>query len=317
MINIVIVGVGALGKRHLSSIMNSEIEKNIYCVDIDPHALDDMYECKNTNVTLVKRISDLPQVEFDFALFSMSSKGRREMYDELVEHTKINYILFEKVLFQRVDDYKHVMEDLKQRNINAWVNCGRRQMKSYQNLRKRLEGSQYMEIHISGGEWGMACNAIHMLDMIAFLSGDQQIKIDQTDFLPLIKESKRSGYKEVYGMILGSGEFLKNFSISCIPDCRIPLKIEITTEDGRFIVREDLNKLFYICKDTQYQEEEELFEIPYQSQMTQFVMEDIIKKGTCKLTSIEESAHLHLMMLNPMINFFEKNGMEKGICPIT
>lgn len=51
--------------------------------------------------------------------------------------------------------------------------------------------------------------------------------------------------------------------------------------------------------------------------MTQFVMEDIIKTGTCKLTSFEESAFLHLMLLDPLINFFEENGMEKGICPIT
>ncbi len=29
MINIVIVGVGALGKRHLSSIINSEMEKDM------------------------------------------------------------------------------------------------------------------------------------------------------------------------------------------------------------------------------------------------------------------------------------------------
>lgn len=317
MINIVIIGVGGVGKRHLSSIMNSEIEKSIYCVDINENALDAMTECGKNNVSLIKRIADLPRIEFDFALFSMTAKGRREMYDELVNHTKVNNILFEKVLFQKIDDYRHVSKDLEKRGINAWVNCTRRQMESYQNLRKRLEGSRYMEIHISGGEWGMACNMIHMLDMIVFLSGDECIELDSVDFLPLIKESKRGGYKEVYGMIAGSGKFLKNFSISCIPDCRLPMKIEIITENGRFVVREDLGKLFYMGEDTQHLEKVEPFMLPYQSQMTQFVMEDIIKRGKCKLTPFDESANLHLKMIDPLISFFEKNGMEKGICPIT
>lgn len=317
MINIVIIGVGGIGKRHLSSIMDSEIEKKIYCVDIDENALNDMVECRKNNISLVKEIAELPRIEFDFALFSMTSKGRREMYDELVNHTKIKNILFEKVLFQRVDDYRHVLKDVKKRNINAWVNCARRQMESYWNLRKRLGNSKYMEIHITGGEWGMACNTIHMLDMIEFISGDREIKIDKTDFFPLIKESKRTGYKEVYGIILGSGKVLKNFSILCMPGCRIPMKIEITTENGRFVIREDLRKLFYMDRDVKYQEKVECFEIPYQSQMTQFVMEDIIKAGSCKLTSLDESVRMHLMLVNPLISFFEENGMEKGICPIT
>ena len=247
----------------------------------------------------------------------MTSKGRREIYDELVNHTKIKNILFEKVLFQKVEDYRHVLKDLKKRKISAWVNCARRQMDSYQSLRKRLENSRYMEIHISGGEWGMACNTIHMLDLIAFLSGDKSIKIDRRDFFPLIAESKRAGYKEVYGIVLGHGKLLKSFSVSCIPDCRIPMKIEITTEKGRFIVREDVKKLFYMDENPQYPDKIESFETPYQSQMTQFVMEDIIKEGRCKLTSFDESARLHLIMIEPLISFFEENGMEKGICPIT
>ena len=317
MINIVIIGVGGVGKRHLSSIMNSGIKKNIYCVDTNENALDAMTECRKNNVSLVKRIADLPRIKFDFALFSMTAKGRREMYDELVNHTKIDNILFEKVLFQKLDDYNHVLKDLEKRKINAWVNCARRQMDFYRNLQKRLENSKYMEIHISGGEWGIECNIINMLDMIAFISKDKYIKIDKAEFLPLIKESKRPGYKEVYGVILGSGEFLNSFSISCIPDCKVPEVIEIITENERLVVREDLKKIFCFNEDNHYQEKEECIEIPYVSQMTQFVMEDIIESGTCRLTPFDESVSLHLMMLEPLMSFFEKNGMERGICPIT
>ena len=57
--------------------------------------------------------------------------------------------------------------------------------------------------------------------------------------------------------------------------------------------------------------------MPYQSQMTQYVIEDILLKGTCKLTTYEESSRMHLEFIKPLIEFFEKHGMEKGLCPIT
>ena len=51
MINIAIIGVGALGKRHLEAVLKCQEEMCIYCVDVNPLALDgfqknDIYENK-------------------------------------------------------------------------------------------------------------------------------------------------------------------------------------------------------------------------------------------------------------------------------
>ena len=57
--------------------------------------------------------------------------------------------------------------------------------------------------------------------------------------------------------------------------------------------------------------------MPYQSQMTQYVIEEILTNKTSRLTSFNDSSRLHLEFIRPLIKFFEKNGMETGICPIT
>lgn len=80
--NIVIIGVGALGKRHLQSILNSKYDMTIYCVDAYPKALEGFetngYEGKK--IIFSSDLSEIPD-EIDFALFAMSSVGRREMFE--------------------------------------------------------------------------------------------------------------------------------------------------------------------------------------------------------------------------------------------
>ena len=316
---IVIIGTGALGKRHLSSILNSGLPMDVYCYDINPKAMD-KFEWKDTfhnkTLNIVSSFDAFPE-EIDFALFAMTSKGRREMFDQLTDKKQIKNILFEKVLFQKPEDYDHVGSRLKALNIRAWVNCPRRQMESYQKLKKELADAEEMRISVSGGEWGMACNAIHELDIIEYLAGSGNTCVKELKLLPVISESRRVGFKEVYGEISGCSGRCRQFSLSCMKGTDVPDMMTITSDIGQYIIIEGKQKIICMTAKNGYELEERPFVIPYQSQMTQFVMEDILLKGTSRLTEFDESARLHLQLINPMIRFFEENGMEEGICPIT
>ena len=319
MYNIVIVGVGALGKRHLQSILSSKLELNIYCYDINEHALDGFEwtdEHNNKSLNLVTSFEELPSM-VDFALFAMTSKGRREMFDQLVNKCTVKNILFEKVLFQNVEDYTHVGQKLKELNIKAWVNCARRQMDSYQDLRERLKTAKEMRISISGGEWGMACNAIHEIDLVEFLSGSNETVIDKFDLLPEIVESKRKGFKEVYGTIEGHSGKCKSFCINCMKGSDVPSMVTVSTDIGQYVIFEGKQKMMCMVKDCEYELIEKDFVMPYQSQMTQFVMEDILLTGESRLTKFDVSSRLHLVFIEPLINFFKENGWEHESCPIT
>lgn len=305
---IVIVGTGALGKRHLSSILDSEMALDVYCYDINPNALEgfeweDLYH--NKSLKMVPSFDGLPE-QIDFAVFAMTSKGRREMFDRLVNATKVRNILFEKVLFQREEDYRHVGQRLKELDIHAWVNCARRQMDSYQNLRKELEDAKEMRIFISGGEWGLACNAIHELDLIEFLAGSNETVVDKLNLQPLIAESKRPGFKEVYGTISGSSGKCSEYIINCMEGNRTPSVTMISADIGQYIVLEEKGKMICMTAGTGYKLEERAFEMTYQSRMTQSVMEDILLRGVSRLTEYNESARLHLQLIRPLTDFFEK-----------
>lgn len=317
--NIVIIGVGALGKRHLSSMLNSKLELAVYCYDINEHALDSFeWENKynNKTITMVTSFDELPKT-VDFALFAMTANGRREMFDQLIGRCTVKNILFEKVLFQKVEDYEHVGSKLQELNIKAWVNCARRQMDSYQELKKELEAAKEMRISISGGEWGMACNAIHQIDLIEFLSGSSETKVDSMELLPIIADSKRAGFKEVYGTISGHSGKCKHFSVTCMKDTHVPGVVTISTDIGQYIIVEGKQKMMCMAKDGEYELIEKDFVMPFQSQMTQFVMEDILLTGESRLAKYDVSSRLHLEFIKPLIKFFNQNGWENNSCPIT
>lgn len=316
---IVIVGLGALGKRHLSSILNSGLALDVYCYDINANALDGFeWEDKYGNKKLVNisSLADIPD-EIDFVLFSTTSRDRRELFEQLVSNKKVKYILFEKVLFQKVEDYEYVSSKLHELGIRAWVNCPRRQMDCYQRLKEMLKDAKDMKITLYGGEWGLACNAIHMLDIFEFLSGSNATTVDKIDLLPCIVESKRQGYKEVYGTIYGHSGRCKEFSITCLKDSDVQDMMTINTDIGQYIILENNKKIIKQTKEDNYEIKEEVFDTLYQSQMTQYVLEDILLRNESRLTIFEDSARLHLEFIKPLIEFFEKHGMEKKLCPIT
>ena len=57
--------------------------------------------------------------------------------------------------------------------------------------------------------------------------------------------------------------------------------------------------------------------IPFQSQLTNIVIEEILDTGDCGLTPYQESARLHKAFLEPLSAFFREQGFEEGLCPIT
>lgn len=316
MYNIVVIGVGALGKRHLQSIMNSKYDMKIYCIDPYEHALDGFLEenkGENKDMFFSTNIDIVPK-EVDFALFSMSSNGRREMFERLIERASVKYVVFEKVLFQKVEDYYVVEKKLQEHNIKAWVNCARRIQDCWIDLKKEIDTTEIFEYHMSGGRWGMACNVIHMLDVIAYLAGCDDIILLDLNLKNEIIESKRKGYKEFFGAVIGKCGKCKNFSISCY-DTDLYGIIDIITPVYRYRINEAIGECLKITVDGQVIEKK--FTMKLQSQLTETYIESLFETGRLALTSFEESMKIHLSLIEPLTDFFVRNGMEERLCPIT
>lgn len=318
-IDIAIIGVGALGKRHLESVLKSSWPMDVYCVDVNNHALDGFAwedTFGNKKLRFCTDVSQLPP-RLDWVLFAMSSSGRREMFDAVISKTTVPYIVFEKVLFQREDDYEHVAVKLSELGIKAWVNCARRVQDCYRQLKDEMSEAREFEVHVSGGEWGLACNGIHMLDLVEFLSGGESTEVTDLSLQDVIVDSKRKGYKEVYGSIVGHSGRCRNFTITCYRKSKVPVRVDIVSDLSRIQVEEGRGVMTVASAGKQFVSEELPFKLKYQSQLTQEVMESILSTGDCGLPTFGDSSRLHLQFLRPLMAFFENHGMEKGICPIT
>lgn len=316
MINIAIIGVGALGKRHLESILKSELPLQIYVVDNNEEAVSKVIKMDEKCIVGGTDTNILPK-EIDLAIISTSSAERKTVFQQMISDSKVKYIIFEKVLFQRIEEYFEVEKLLKEQGIKAWVNCARREQPSYQELKKIVDKSNYFAFQMAGGDWGLGCNGIHMLDLIQFLSGSQECIIDRLNLLPIVEESKRIGYKEIYGTISGSCGKCLSFSITCFHCSTSPSRLELSGDNFYASIEEGIHKLTFMSADDGWNTNIREFPLYYQSQQTQKVIEKIMNTGDCNLPQYKESMQLHLSYIEPLIKFFEEQGLEKGLCPIT
>ena len=313
--NIAIIGVGALGKRHLQSMVELQGQYNIYAVEINEEVIKVLAD-EFPNVNFVTTTEGLPN-ELEAVVIATNSNIRRLLFEQLIYHSTVKNIIFEKVLFQKEEDYYFVQNKLAELNINAWVNCARREWDSYKLLKDEL--NEFNELYISaiGGQWGIGCNAIHILDLIEYLSGSEIENLDISKLDNKVIESKRKGFYEFFGTISGISGKCKNFNISCMDKSNLPFRIEITTEKSRYMIDEGNNYLLISDEESNWQWKQREFKQVYQSQMTGRVIKSIIDDGTCNLADYESSMKLHLKYILPLIEFFKSSGMGEDLCPIT
>lgn len=312
--NIVIIGVGVLGKRHLQSLAELDDNYQIYAVEKNG-AVCEALKKEFTDVIILTSIDGLPNI-IDTIIIATNSDVRRSVFEQLVNHSRIKNIIFEKVLFQKMDDYYIVQKQLWEKGINAWVNCARREWDSYKVLRNELLGCVVLRINASGGNWGLGCNAIHVLDLIEFLTGEKIERIDTSNLEDRVIESKRKGFYEFFGTITGRTDKGCFFEISCM-DSVVPMCIEIMTDNTRLYIDEIHNRMFIANALSDWKWKEKEFKQEYQSQMTCRVVNTIIEEGGCNLTKYDDSMELHIKFLTSIMDFFSRNGMGGSVCPIT
>lgn len=318
-----IIGAGNLGARHLQALALSVEAYRITVMDVNEEALKKAETIfKGTDgaakhvICFVTEIASMPD-EMDVVIIATGSNIRRKVTEELLEHSRVSYLVLEKVLFQRLEDFGAVAELLDKKRVRAFVNCPRRMHPVYEMIKKKLEGAHEMEIMVSGSDWGLGCNGIHMLDLAAYLAGSEQIEVDISGLDPDYLQSKRKGYLEITGTLRGSMGRCRAFSIASYRQPGVPASTVILSDVCRIHIREWKKEIETADESTGWEWKAEGFEMPYQSQLTHLVVEELLAGGTCRLTSFEESCRLHMALEEQLIPYFEKQGIEKGLCPIT
>jgi hypothetical protein len=335
MINIVLIGAGKLGSRHLQALAKIAIESKIYVVDPNAESSEIAFSRykeipQNSNIKLLefkKNIVDLQIRTVDVAIISTSSEHRFFALNSLLNHVNVNYLILEKFLFQKSSQYKEARELLLKHHVKTWVNCPRRMWPVYQDMKLDLANSQIREFTLIGSDWSLATSSIHILDLIAFLTGCSEYKLLDLDlgdkFVPAyssVTGARESKFIEFYGTIRGKFVNGTQFTLNCLKDIKIPFQIDIIADDKNIRVFEEYGKLIVmkIDKDGSISNSEFRFTCPHQSGLTQLVVKDLINSGECDLTHFDESVSLHLPLLFQFQSFLSKIQQNKvDYLPIT
>ncbi len=318
---VIIIGAGQLGSRHLQGLSTS---KNYIEVDvIDPSAAS-LETCKarfkevahaNIKATFTPHLPKDKQ--YDVAIISTNSRIRAQVTEDLILNNTVKYIVFEKILFTLIDDYAHIQTLLNEHNIKAWVNCPRRMYPIYQELLEIFKDSSSIDFVFQGGDWGLGCNGIHFIDLVSHLNKEQNFvyinELLDTD----IRESKRHSYKEFTGTLIAKGSTGSSVILTSRKNSTVPCIMQILSNDAMAIIDENRNLCTLYTLENEWKAQEIPFKMPYQSQLTGIVVDNIIDKGSCDLTTVDDSCILHIPFLNSLIGHLKKQGIATTECPIT
>ncbi len=319
--NIAIIGAGQLGSRHLQSL--SKLNQNEYrifiidpCKDSVEKAID-IYRNepgKKALVTSLARITDLPE-QVDIVIVATSANVRASVVKELLESKKVNLLVLEKVLFQTLEEYELIEALLKKTGTQAYVNCPRRMVNTFKELKKLFAGTD-AEVRVSGTEWGLGCNLIHMLDLAAFVLGQPIKSINVSGLDNKISESKRSGFVEFYGNVEAEFKLGKLVAL-CTKGGTVVLETCIEN-DGYMFSYSSENNYFELLDKSNSSSSKVEFRMPYQSELTSLLVEQWSESEECSLTSFEESKKLHVELISKLLCFYNKQlNTNSKILPIT
>jgi predicted dehydrogenase len=323
---IILVGAGQLGSRHLQGLSKLDLYTDITVIDPNTQALSTA-QARLEEVggsRYIKKInfaSSLDKVELTeatLAIIATTADFRLGTTRSLLEKMRIKNILFEKVLCQSNKEINEISHLVQLNNANAWVNCPRRVYPFYSELKQLFSQENPITYYLDGGEWGLACNAIHFLDHIAFLIGKSAFEIDGNRLDQGFVKSKREKFIELTGSLTGFFADGSEFVLHSRRGSQAPHIIYIQSKEFQIIIDETRGQARIAEKDTDWQWRQVDFRLPFQSELTHIVVRDILTKGRCDLTTLEESCRIHSPFLEVILCHLNKDCVDLlNACPIT
>lgn len=323
--NCAIIGAGQLGSRHLQGLLTyKDVKLNIFVLDpsIESLAVAQLRAQEiehNHSLTFTQSYQGLPN-KIEFVVIATNSKVRLTVMEALFQQTSVKYLILEKVLFPDIHQYAKALELINVNNVKCWVNHPRRMYESYHQLKSLFDNSKYYNFQLVGASWGLACNGLHFIDLFEFLTDSKLTSISNSllDGQPI--ESKRSGYLEFEGTLLGTLNNKHTFSITSLKNQDlIAPTMSIMTDDVRIIIQESgTPKVYFLKKENNFDIEENSFQVLYQSQLTGTLLEQIQTSGTCDLPSFEHASSTHKLFIESILNKWNnETNSYKTILPIT
>ena len=304
---VVVAGVGQIGSRHLQGLASSTLDLEIHLVDPSSAALDTATErwasssgeASEGRLRLHKSCHGLPP-RVDVAVVAATAEIRPILVRELRESAEVQYWVLEKVLAQNLAGLDDLLASTADA-VGAWVNTPRRIIDWYRRIGEAGAAQAPVEIVVDGGGWGMACNAVHFLDLCAWWSGGRIDTVDTAGLSPEWLPARRPGNFEISGMMevrftSGSRVLLQDAGGD------EPLTISVSSANHEWNIQESVGRA--VRSDGRRDDGR----LTLQSELTGGLVDNLLRSGGCGLPTLAEGVDLHRPFLSAMLNHWRATG---------
>lgn len=298
---VLVVGAGQLGSRYLQGLVNAKSQLKITVVDPSVSSLATAKarwheaggeRCHHQISWTHDLSADFGMI--DLALVVTSAKGRAALVEKIAAGMYVDYWVVEKVLAQSADELE-VITRATSRSRAVWVNTPRRMMVWHQCLKNVIEANGPIAASYSGDLWGLACNSIHFIDLIAWWMDEKLESVNVSDLDSDWFESKRDGYFEVTGKLVAHFSKGSTLTLESRDQAHIqPLRIDLA--DGTTWNLDEVNGTALSTTGDHIDGS-----LEFQSQLSGRLVDDILFQGQCDLPTLKESASMHSIFLKAML----------------
>lgn len=318
MSNILLFGLGNIGRRYLEGILKVREVQEIHIIEKNDNSIVDLKkkyskEIISKKIFLASSIDNLILKKFLITIVSTTAINRYKILFNIKKKLESSYFIIEKVLGQSEIELKKI-KNLFSNHPKAWISSPRRSMVWYKNIREKIYKEKELNFSIEGYNWGMACNAIHFIDLVSWITGEKIVSIETDGLDKSWIKAKRDGFWEIMG------------DLNIIYSNKVSLKMKCNQDksDKKNYIISIKNKNCYFEIDEQkslakFNKVKKINGIF--SNLSDIVPEMItilIQTGNCEWTRLEDSIFSHQKFIRSLFAHWKKNKSSKlDTLPIT
>lgn len=313
--HVLISGAGELGSRYLQSMVPCSLPLTIYIHSDNPRSLEicvQRWMTAQGNTThhkiIVCHSFDMLPDHLNIAIVSSTSKSRPLLVEAIAKKASVEYWILEKILTQNPDAIEQMLAFVST-GQKCWVNYYMQGEEWYAEIKRQLSIARPMHMRVYGGEWGLACNALHFIHLHEWFANTKLVSLDVGGLSTAWHESKRPGNWEIYGQL--SAEFADGSNLELLAKPG-PVQYLIS-------VRDDQNE-WEIDEPSGVAHRDDGLEIkgrvPYQSERR--LIEEILTTGNSRLPTFETIIATDELFIRAMLKHWQQHKNLKAISvPIT
>ena len=316
--NIVIVGCGNIGSRHIQAL--SKLTFNITL-----HLVEPSLESRNLTKSRLEEISldniddliwhnsveeSIPQS--DLVIIATQSIGRADLIKNLLEKGHSRFLI-EKIVCQSTEEYTTLDSKFQEFGAKGWINTNRRYMKPYRQLKDSIKNESFY-MYVLAGNVGLGSNAYHFIDLFSWFSNDENVSING-DLDKKILFSKRGNNLLEFSGKLTCKNKKSSLMISFLSSIDTPVILGFVNNENHIIINETEKKIIPIHGNLSLSDD---FEMANVSNSTTQIVNSILTQDKCDLPKLKFASNAHKELFDIFNNHILLcTGNKNKICPIS